>query len=173
MLRIVPHNVPRVGRSYEHFPDGFELHLLPGGFREMVPPRPPRDNQTLKSQTLCQVTVCLGYFLLIRVLKAVMTNRKVHNPTDFSNPEGLFAYRRGYGLSLCGFGRREVALRDFSTNDPSEAFLYTSLRGVSLQILRGISLHIPARYFSTNPCEVFLYKFPRGLSLQVRCVVSS
>ena len=31
MLRIVPHTVPRVGRSYEHFPDGFELHLLPIG----------------------------------------------------------------------------------------------------------------------------------------------
>ena len=29
MLRIVPHTVPRVGRSYEHFPDEFELHLLP------------------------------------------------------------------------------------------------------------------------------------------------
>jgi hypothetical protein len=28
MLRIVLHTVPRVGRSYEHFPDGFELHLL-------------------------------------------------------------------------------------------------------------------------------------------------
>ena len=28
MLRIVPHTVPRVGRSYEHFPYGFELHLL-------------------------------------------------------------------------------------------------------------------------------------------------
>ena len=28
MLRIVPHTVPRVGRSYKHFPDGFELHLL-------------------------------------------------------------------------------------------------------------------------------------------------
>jgi len=28
MLRIVPHTVPRVGRSYEHFPDGFKLHLL-------------------------------------------------------------------------------------------------------------------------------------------------
>jgi len=28
MLRIVPRTVPRVGRSYEHFPDGFELHLL-------------------------------------------------------------------------------------------------------------------------------------------------
>jgi hypothetical protein len=31
MLRIVPPTVPRVGRSDEHFPDGFELHLLPGG----------------------------------------------------------------------------------------------------------------------------------------------
>ena len=30
MLRIVPHTVPRVGRSYEHFPDGIELHLLQG-----------------------------------------------------------------------------------------------------------------------------------------------
>ena len=29
MLRIVPPTVPRVGRSDEHFPDGFELHLLP------------------------------------------------------------------------------------------------------------------------------------------------
>ena len=26
--RIVPHTVPGVGRQYEHFPDGFELHLL-------------------------------------------------------------------------------------------------------------------------------------------------
>ena len=31
MLRIVPHTVPHVGRSYRHFPDGFELHLLPTG----------------------------------------------------------------------------------------------------------------------------------------------
>ena len=29
MQRSVPHTVPRVGRSYEHFPDGFKLHLLP------------------------------------------------------------------------------------------------------------------------------------------------
>ena len=29
MLRIVSHTVPRSGRSNEHFPDGFELHLLP------------------------------------------------------------------------------------------------------------------------------------------------
>ena len=29
MLRTVPHTVPRVGRSYEHFPDGFEPRLLP------------------------------------------------------------------------------------------------------------------------------------------------
>ena len=28
MLRIVPHTVPRVGRAYEHGPDGFELHIL-------------------------------------------------------------------------------------------------------------------------------------------------
>ena len=30
MLRIVPHTVPRVGRSYEDFPNGFELQLLRG-----------------------------------------------------------------------------------------------------------------------------------------------
>jgi hypothetical protein len=35
MLRIVPHTVPRVGRSYEHFPDGFELHLLPQEEKEV------------------------------------------------------------------------------------------------------------------------------------------
>ena len=29
MLRIVPHTVPRVGRSYEHVPDRLELPLLP------------------------------------------------------------------------------------------------------------------------------------------------
>ena len=29
MLRIVPLTVLRVGRSYEHFPDGFQFHLLP------------------------------------------------------------------------------------------------------------------------------------------------
>ena len=28
MPRIVPHTVPRVGRSYGHFSDGFELLLL-------------------------------------------------------------------------------------------------------------------------------------------------
>jgi len=28
MLRIVSPTVPRVGLSYENFPDGFELHLL-------------------------------------------------------------------------------------------------------------------------------------------------
>jgi hypothetical protein len=28
MLRIVPHTVPCLGRSCEHFPDGFEFHLL-------------------------------------------------------------------------------------------------------------------------------------------------
>ena len=37
MLRIVPHTVPRVGRSYEHFPDGFELHLLPVSGRGGAP----------------------------------------------------------------------------------------------------------------------------------------
>ena len=29
MLGVVPHTVPRVGRSYAHFPDGFDFHLLP------------------------------------------------------------------------------------------------------------------------------------------------
>ena len=28
MLRIVPHAAPPVGRSHEHFLDGFERHLL-------------------------------------------------------------------------------------------------------------------------------------------------
>ena len=28
------HNVPRVGRSYEHFPDGLELHLLRVGINK-------------------------------------------------------------------------------------------------------------------------------------------
>jgi len=28
MLRIVPYTVPRVGRSHEHFSDGFELRLV-------------------------------------------------------------------------------------------------------------------------------------------------
>ena len=37
MLRIVPHTVPRVGRSYEHFPDGFELHLLKDGKHLQLP----------------------------------------------------------------------------------------------------------------------------------------
>ena len=27
MLRMVPRTEPRVGRSYEHFPDGFQLQL--------------------------------------------------------------------------------------------------------------------------------------------------
>ena len=40
MLRIVPHAVPRVGRSYKHFPDGFKLHLLPFS-RFLAPFTPP------------------------------------------------------------------------------------------------------------------------------------
>ena len=31
-LRIVPVNVPRVSRSCDHFPEGFDLHLLLSGF---------------------------------------------------------------------------------------------------------------------------------------------
>jgi len=30
MLRIVPRTLPCVGRSYDHFPKGFELQLQPG-----------------------------------------------------------------------------------------------------------------------------------------------
>ena len=45
MLRIVPDTVPRVGRSYEHFPDGFELHFLGPGFLRLTPPRPCRRTQ--------------------------------------------------------------------------------------------------------------------------------
>ena len=37
---IVPHIVPRVGRSYEHFQDGFEFHLL------RLPCKMPRLAQT-------------------------------------------------------------------------------------------------------------------------------
>ena len=36
MLRIVPHTAPRVGRSHDHFLDGFELHLLTPGRQESV-----------------------------------------------------------------------------------------------------------------------------------------
>ena len=39
MLSIVPHTVPRVGRSYEHFPDGSELHLLRGFVQKYYPDR--------------------------------------------------------------------------------------------------------------------------------------
>ena len=38
MLRIMPHTVPGVGRSYKHFPDGFELHLLEPAHRQGVCP---------------------------------------------------------------------------------------------------------------------------------------
>ena len=48
MLRIVPHAVPRVGRSYEHFPDGFELHLLLSQGRQ-VPRREPNAFSRLGS----------------------------------------------------------------------------------------------------------------------------
>ena len=34
MLSIVPHTVPRVARSYEHFANGFELHILQLGSEE-------------------------------------------------------------------------------------------------------------------------------------------
>ena len=43
MLRIVPNTVPCVGRSEEHFPDGFEHHLLPFSrfLFPLDPPLPP------------------------------------------------------------------------------------------------------------------------------------
>ena len=40
MLRIVPHTVPRGGRSYEHFPGGFSLHLLLMHTLQGAHPRP-------------------------------------------------------------------------------------------------------------------------------------
>ena len=54
MLRIVPHTVPRVGRSYEHFPDGFELHLLLTGGRRCRGrdvPQADRDRGTGRNPT--------------------------------------------------------------------------------------------------------------------------
>ena len=38
MLRIVPHAVPRAGRSYEHFPDSFELYPRPSTTPRLHPP---------------------------------------------------------------------------------------------------------------------------------------
>ena len=43
MLRIVLYTVPRVGRSYEHFPDGFELHLLPAQVQVVLKAKPEAD----------------------------------------------------------------------------------------------------------------------------------
>ena len=45
ILRIVPPTLPRVGRSYERFPDGFELHLLSdmaSSNKTFTPPQDPR-----------------------------------------------------------------------------------------------------------------------------------
>ena len=52
MLRIVLHTVPRVGRSYEHFPDGFELHLLPNGRYEECKEHQPSSSLLLSSLEL-------------------------------------------------------------------------------------------------------------------------
>jgi hypothetical protein len=41
-FRIVLHTVPRVGRSYELFPDGFYLHLLPCKAKDSLAPAPTR-----------------------------------------------------------------------------------------------------------------------------------
>ena len=56
MLRIVPHTVPRVGRSDEHLPDGFELHLLQSTikstFNSNLITQSPMKPQTLGIETL-------------------------------------------------------------------------------------------------------------------------
>ena len=65
MLRIVPHTVPRIGRSYEHFPDGFELHLLP---REDEPA--PSDMAT----RMVQVPLKHG------IRRPVLESRVLHRP---------------------------------------------------------------------------------------------
>jgi len=57
MLRIVPHTVPRVGRSYDPFPDGFELHLLPGwvkGQGVAYPDRAAHATHCATYPTLCR-----------------------------------------------------------------------------------------------------------------------
>ena len=47
MLRIVPPTVTRVGRSDEHFPDGFELHLLPADQQEHLKVKTSREKPEL------------------------------------------------------------------------------------------------------------------------------
>ena len=53
MLRIVPHTVPRVGRSYEHFPDGFELHLLPANTNEAELSTPRCNAKRVRGERAC------------------------------------------------------------------------------------------------------------------------
>ena len=67
MLRIVPHTAPRVGRSYEHFPDGFELHLLRQAGKEGVfsdTGYGGRPFDTWRFERLCVITQSVDHFLL-------------------------------------------------------------------------------------------------------------
>ena len=50
---IVPHTVPRVDRSYEHFPDRFELHLQRSAAEpQEVPPKRRGNTQNVQSTVI-------------------------------------------------------------------------------------------------------------------------
>ena len=102
MLRIVPHTVPRVGRSYEHFPDGFELHLLlcvppdayHTGARSMYP-KPEARNLKLGTRNPQLDTRRGGYYLVTfpvrkapmgRGLVALRTDRTTRVPSGVASP---------------------------------------------------------------------------------------
>ena len=64
MLRRVPHTAHRVCRAYEHFPDGFELHLLPGERgRERVRER-ERARETERDREVKRFCLCFERVLL-------------------------------------------------------------------------------------------------------------
>ena len=60
MLRIVPHTVPRVGRSYEHLRVAGIVNNVPGG----LDPRHPTANQSLNSDSIESGLMTVRYFSL-------------------------------------------------------------------------------------------------------------
>jgi len=85
MLRIVPPTVPRVGRSDEHFPDGFELHLLPALPKLTKLCRRRSLLQALRFNVLHPLTVAV---LRVTSMRRCVLTRHVLHPlrSDASRP---------------------------------------------------------------------------------------
>ena len=140
MLHIVPHTVPRVGRSYEHFPDGFELHLLPSlGRGCALPPRRslalslPRSLALSLSRSLSRALSLVRALSLARSLALL---RSLSRSRSLSLALSLALRAKGYGV------RRPRISGDNVTNFQYDlkTSIHLRIKSVPCSLLSGLAL---------------------------------